>query len=71
MAARNKYVTKSKRGPGRPRKPNAINQAITVALSKDLLAKLDAWCEQEGVKFRSAAIRRFVEDALQGRKPRR
>jgi hypothetical protein len=71
MAARNKYVAKSKRGPGRPRKPDAINQTIPVALSKDLVAKLDAWCKREGVKFRSAAIRRFVENALRERKPRR
>ena len=67
MTSRNKYIAKStkKRGPGRPRKPDAINQIVPVALSADLVAKLDAWCEREDVKFRSAAIRRFVEEGLQ------
>ena len=68
MAARNKYTVKPKRGPGRPRKPDAINQAVTVALSKGLVAKLDEWCEREGVKFRSAAIRQFVEEAVKGKR---
>jgi len=58
MATHNKFATKSKRGPGRPRKPDAINQAISVGLSKGLVAKLDAWCAR-GASIRSTAIRRL------------
>jgi len=68
MTARNKHAPKAKRGPGRPRKPDAANQRIPVALSKSLVAELDAWCAREGVKFRSAAIRRFVEQGLRGKR---
>jgi hypothetical protein len=66
MMARNKHIPKStkRRGPGRPPKPDAANQVVPVQLSKDLIAKLDAWSEGEGVKFRSAAIRRLLEEAL-------
>jgi hypothetical protein len=70
MPTHNKFATKSKRGPGRPRKPDAINQAISVGLSKSLVAELDAWCAREGVKFRSTAIRRFVEQGLRRGKQR-
>jgi hypothetical protein len=68
MAERNKHIPKimiKKRGRGRPSKPDAANQVVPVQLSKDLVAGLDQWCKREGVKFRSAAIRRFVEEALQ------
>lgn len=68
MAARNKHLSKPKRGPGRPPKPDAINQTVAVALSKDLVTKLDAWRKREGVKFRSAAIRQFVEEGLSGKR---
>jgi len=67
MTTRNKHVPKittKKRGRGRPRKKNAATQRVPVALSNDLLAALDQWCEDLGVR-RSAAIRRFVEEALQ------
>jgi len=67
MATRNKFIGKSpkKRGPGRPRKADAINEVIPVGLTKELVEALDAWCEREGVKFRSAAIRRFIVEGLQ------
>jgi metal-responsive CopG/Arc/MetJ family transcriptional regulator len=54
---------KPKRGPGRPRKADAINRPVTVALSENLVAKLDAWREGKGIN-RSTAIRRFVEQGL-------
>lgn len=70
MATRNKHIPKitKKRGRGRPRKPGAANRVVPVQLSEDLIAKLDIWCEREGMKFRSAAIRRFVEEALRGKR---
>jgi hypothetical protein len=66
MTVRNKRIPKltKKRGPGRPKKPGAANRVVPVQLSAELIAKLDEWCEREGVKFRSAAIRRFVEEAV-------
>jgi len=67
MASRNKYVEKivKKRRRGRPSKDDPAAHTVPVALSKELLDKLDEWRKQHGVKFRSAAIRRFVEEALQ------
>jgi hypothetical protein len=70
MSTGNKHIPKpeKRRGPGRPPKPGAANHVVPVQLSEELIAKLDAWCGREGVKFRSTAIRRFVEEALQRRK---
>jgi hypothetical protein len=67
MTTRNQTLAKStkKRGPGRPRKPDAATSTVPVALSKDLIAMLDEWRKREGVNSRSAAIRRFVEEGLQ------
>jgi Ribbon-helix-helix protein, copG family len=66
MATRNKALAKpaKKRTPGRPRKPDAATTTVAVALSKDLVDKLDAWRKREGVKTRSAAIRHCVEEIV-------
>jgi hypothetical protein len=70
MTARNKRIPKptKRRGPGRPRKADPANQVVPVKLSKELIAEIDAWRAVAGVKFRSAAIRRLIEEALQRRK---
>jgi hypothetical protein len=67
MSARNKAVTQivKKRGRGRPTKPDAATTVVSVALSDDLIAELDAHMKREGIKTRSTAIRQFVREALQ------
>src|SRR5215831_13487072 len=70
MTTRNKNVAKiaTKRSRGRPRKADAKTSTVPVALSKDLIAELDEWCAREGVKHRSTAIRRFIEQGLRGKR---
>jgi hypothetical protein len=67
MAKRNTRVRKSinkGRGPGRPPKPDAANELLTLRLSKKTIEALDKWASREGVA-RSAAARTLIERGLE------
>jgi len=68
MSQRNKTVRKipKKRGRGRPPLgDHAATLTVPIVLTANLVAKLDEWRKREGIKTRSAAIRRFIEEGLE------
>jgi metal-responsive CopG/Arc/MetJ family transcriptional regulator len=64
-----------KRGPGRPRKPDAATTLVPVQLSKATVERLDQWAKANTISSRSGAARALIERALAAEvetvKPRR
>jgi hypothetical protein len=50
-------------GAGRPRIYEDLAEPTTILLEREQLARLNAWCEKNGVN-RSEAVRKAVEEML-------